>query len=234
MPPPGVIAARGVHPVDPFAAAFARAIRVRRGDSVLDLGCGAGAYGLATLARGAARVVFADRDPAAVACAISNARRAGLAARAEGRAGDLLAPVAGERFDAIVAALPMLPGPPGLPLARAGGPDGTRLVLRCVRDAPRHLATGGRLYLVLTDLAHPRRVLAALRRRCTARRLARAERPVSREEYDALLPGLWDHLLARCRAGTARLGGRGDRRVLGISLWEARLRPGARRRTAAG
>src|SRR5207253_1252115 len=93
--------APGVHPMDPYAGLFARRLRIPKGGRVLDLGCGTGAYALAAKALGAGEVVVTDVARAAVACALGNARRNGLAGF-EGRVGDLYAPVRGERFDVIV------------------------------------------------------------------------------------------------------------------------------------
>lgn len=63
---------------------------MRGGESVLDMGCGAGVAGLCVLARvGDASAVLVDRDEAAVALARENAARNGLGARARVLAHDI-------------------------------------------------------------------------------------------------------------------------------------------------
>lgn len=74
-----------------------------------DIGTGSGAIavGLATLLPRAA-VVAVDISPEALAVARENAASNGVAGRIEFREGDLLAPLAGEQFDAIVSNPPYI------------------------------------------------------------------------------------------------------------------------------
>jgi predicted nicotinamide N-methyase len=79
----------------PAAATMAAALAQApwpAGTPVLELGCGVGLVGVAALARGW-RVTFSDHDPVAVACALLNARRNGLAERADGLVLDWRRPV---------------------------------------------------------------------------------------------------------------------------------------------
>ena len=155
-----LIATRGVHRMDPYAGVFASAIRIRRGDRLLDLGCGSGAYAIAAATMGVGAVVATDVDPQAVEATRRNARRNGV--EVDAREGSLFAPVRGERFDVIVTSLPQLPSPrPVLP-ARYGGPDGLRFLRRLAKGAPAHLAPGGRLYALVTAWASPDRVTPLL------------------------------------------------------------------------
>jgi release factor glutamine methyltransferase len=104
-----------------------------------------------------------------VLCARLNARLNGVKVRA--LRGDLLAPVRGERFDAIVSNPPYLPAASdGLPrrgLARAweAGRDGRALLDALCAQAPDHLAPGGVLLVVHSELSGPDRTIAALRAR---------------------------------------------------------------------
>jgi len=122
---------------------------------VVDLGTGSGivAISLALECRAAA-VSAVDLSAPALAVARSNAGR--LGAQVDFRHGDWFAPLAGQRFDVIVAnppyvaagdphlALNGLPHEPQMALTdqEAGG-DGLACIRRIVADAPAHLAPGG-------------------------------------------------------------------------------------------
>ena len=212
-----------VHNPDPYAQTVALAIRVRRGDRVLDMGCGAGGYGLAAAARGAGQVILTDVDPAAVACALQNAARNGIS-QVDGRIGSLFAPVRGERFDIIITTLPQLPAPGPIVAARYGGPDGLRYLRRLADRASNHLTPAGRLYMLITDWAWPPRVAPLFRRRgFTFRRVARVERAFQPAEYDAFAPGLFAYLDGRAQRGLAQYRRNGTWCYLGVSFFEATL-----------
>jgi release factor glutamine methyltransferase len=212
-----------VHHPDPYAETVAAAIRVRRGDRVLDLGCGAGGYGLSTAARGAGEVVLTDIDPAAVTCALQNAARNGIS-RVDGRVGSLFAPVRGERFDIVITSLPQLPAPEPILAARYGGPDGLRYLRRLAERAGSFLTPGGRLYLLVTDWAWPPRVVRLFERRgFTLRRVARIERAFQPAEYDTYAQGLFAYLDDRARRGLAQYRRNGTWCYLGVSFFEATI-----------
>ena len=212
-----------VHHPDPYAETVAAAIRVRRGDRVLDLGCGAGGYGLSAAARGAGEVVLTDIDPAAVDCALRNAARNGIT-RVIGRVGSLFAPVRGERFDTVITTLPQLPAPGPILAARYGGPDGLRYLRRLAERAGNYLQPGGRLYLLVTDWAWPPRVEPLFKQHgFSLRRVARMERPFQPAEYDAYAPGLFDYLDGRAQRGLAQYRRNGTWCYLGVSFFEATL-----------
>jgi len=90
-----------------------------RGAIVLDLFCGSGALGIEALSRGAARAVFLDEDPAALALAERNVRRARETANA--------------RFVRADATRPgPAPGAQTATLAFLDPPYGTDLAARCL------------------------------------------------------------------------------------------------------
>ncbi|MQS16811.1 methyltransferase [Streptomyces kaniharaensis] len=134
---------------------------------VLDLCTGTGAVALAASGKGA-QVTAVDLSARAVATAWLNARLHHRRIRL--RRGDLLAPVAGQRFDLITANPPYVPAGTGTSapgcgaaLAWDGGPDGRLLLDRICRTAPRLLARGGVLLVVQSSLANVPATLTTLR-----------------------------------------------------------------------
>jgi release factor glutamine methyltransferase len=122
----------------------------------IDLCTGSGAIARTLMAnRPGARVVASDIDERAVACAAGNG--------VEVYRGDLFSPVPRSfegRVDVVVGVVPYVPAPdlPLLqrdtfafesPLAYDGGPDGTDILRRVVREGPRFLRRGGALLLEL-------------------------------------------------------------------------------------
>ncbi len=121
---------------------------------ILDLGTGSGAVALALAReRPKARVTATDVSPRALALAARNAESLGLADRVRFLAGDLFAPVRGERFDLVVsnppyvaeaeaaALAPELGHEPGEALF--AGRDGTDVLLRIAAEADEAVAEDG-------------------------------------------------------------------------------------------
>jgi release factor glutamine methyltransferase len=139
-----------------------------RGARVLDVFTGSGALALAAAAEGAREVVAVDVSRRALLTTRRNARRNGLADAVRTRRGDLFAPVAGERFDAILANPPYVPsGTDALPRSGArrawrAGRDGRLLLDRLCAEAPAHLRPGGALLLVQSSLCGESETLARL------------------------------------------------------------------------
>jgi release factor glutamine methyltransferase len=120
--------------------------------SVVDLGTGSGAIAIAIKhERPDARVVATDFSAAALDVARRNAGKHGL--QIDFRQGSWLEPLAGERFDLIVANPPYVAeGDHHLrqlgfepEVAIIGGADGLDGIREIAREAPRHLLPGGRL-----------------------------------------------------------------------------------------
>jgi release factor glutamine methyltransferase len=122
----------------------------------IDLCTGSGAIARTLMTnRPGARVVASDIDERAVACATANG--------VEVYRGDLFAPLPGElegRVDVVVGAVPYVPTPelPSLQrdtftfestLSYDGGPDGTDILRRVLRESPRFLRRGGTLLIEL-------------------------------------------------------------------------------------
>ena len=137
------------------------------GARVLDLCSGSGALAVRASLAGRRDVTAVDVSRRAVAAIRLNAALNGVEVRA--RRGDLLAAVAGERFDAIVSNPPYVPAPtdalPARGLRRAwdAGRDGRALLDRICSAAPAHLRPGGVVLLVHSSLLGTEATLAALR-----------------------------------------------------------------------
>jgi release factor glutamine methyltransferase len=124
---------------------------------VLDLGTGSGAIALAIASeRPAWRVTGVDLSGAALAVALRNAQRHGLA-RVRLLEGSWFEPVADERFEIVVANPPYVAAEdaalndPALlhepRLALTPGPDALAALRQIAQQAPAHLAAGGWLLL---------------------------------------------------------------------------------------
>ena len=130
------------------------------GASVCELGAGSGAISLALASeRPDLTVVGTELSPAALEWAERNLRKLGLPNAAFLR-GDLFEPVAGRKFDLIVANLPYIPEgdrdklPPNVrdfepAEALFAGPDGLDVIARALKEAPPFLNPGGRVFFEL-------------------------------------------------------------------------------------
>jgi release factor glutamine methyltransferase len=164
-----IIALPGVFQPHSDARLLAAVMRERGlavGADVLELFAGSGAVAVAAAREGARTVTVVDLSRRALLTSAINAWRNGVRARV--RRGDLFAPVAGERFDLILANPPYVPSPtdalPRSGAARAweGGDDGRALLDRLCAEAAQHLAPGGTLLLVQSSICGERATLERL------------------------------------------------------------------------
>ncbi len=125
---------------------------------VLDVGTGSGVIALTLAAEWpAADVTAVDVSPEALALARENAARLGLETRVRFLESDLLAQLAEERFDLIVANLPYIETDVLQTLTREvrhdprraldGGADGAELIRRFADEARAHLQPQGKIAL---------------------------------------------------------------------------------------
>lgn len=123
--------------LDEATALLIETMNIRRGDRVLDLGCGAGGLGVVAALQSGARVVLVDADADAVRCARRTARQAGTS-NVDVRASDVAEAVDGEAFDVVVTNPPF----------HVGKATDLTVPQAFIDDAYDALAPGGRLYLV--------------------------------------------------------------------------------------
>ncbi len=135
--------------VDPASRFLLDVAEVRRGDEILDLGCGYGVLGItaATLAP-EGRAVLVDRSLVAVGLAKENIQINHLA-NAEALAGDGVEPVQGREFSLILCNPPF----------HAGREAGREVGEELIRDGMTVLAPGGRFYVVCNEFLPYERVM---------------------------------------------------------------------------
>jgi SAM-dependent methyltransferase len=145
------------------------AMSVRRGDTVIDAGCGSGVLSFVAARLGAERVIGTDVSPAAVACATGNAKQLGLSDVTEFRCGSLFEPVSEIRADVVIADVSGIPDVVAqatgwFPDGHGGGPTGAELPVAMLDRIIDHMAPGGLAYLPTGSLQNESVVLKAARR----------------------------------------------------------------------
>lgn len=169
---PGVFAPRS----DSWMLARRLRDELRPGASVADVCTGSGVLAVSAAMAGAAKVTAVDVSRRAAMTARLNARLNGVSVRA--LRGDLLEPVAGERFDLIVSNPPYVPAADdelptsGPQRAWDAGRDGRALLDRICAQAPEHLQPGGTLLLVHSSVCGADRTVKMLSERGLAAEVA--------------------------------------------------------------
>lgn len=170
--PPAPVAVPALRPSE-YTAALIQVLRADasrvRGARVLEVGCGSGAVLAALGALGAAHLCGIDIEDNAISASTQLLEELGHGAISELLCGDMLRPVAGRRFDLIVANLPHFPMPAveiggRLPTWSAGGADGRSLLDPFLAGLADHLAPGGRAVIAhnaFDDLGRSRDRVAA-------------------------------------------------------------------------
>lgn len=159
--------------LDEATSILADTMELQPGESVLDLGCGAGALGVVAGQLTGASVTMLDVDSEAVRCATRTADAAGLAGYRT-LASDITAAVQGERFDSVISNPPFHIGKstdldlPAQFIAEAFDAlvDGGRLQIVANRTLPYERLVSARFGNIRTVHDGPRfKVLAAEKRR---------------------------------------------------------------------
>ena len=164
--------------------------------TVLEIGVGSGAVLAALGGLGADRLVGTDIDHDALTQAATLLGEVGQAA--ELLVGDLWTPLAGRRFDLIVANPPQFatiaPAYPGRPPSWSqGGPDGRSVMNSLLRGLGRHLAPGGHAILAHNAFLGTAATAQLLAEQGLAmRRVASALMPLAPEKRAVMTPAVLD------------------------------------------
>jgi release factor glutamine methyltransferase len=139
---------------------------------MLELGCGTGIVALHAAKLGAS-VTAADISPIAIECTRRNAARNDLKVKVV--RSDLFEDIRGS-FDVVAFNPPYLPREGGstswIERSWDGGDQGSEVSVRFLEQAWKHLAPGGRAYLVLSSIGGLMSVLRAARERYEAELIA--------------------------------------------------------------
>lgn len=123
---------------------------VKKGMSVLDMGCGSGIQGI-TAAKNGANVVCADVDEESLEKTRTNCEREKV--KVEIVKSDLFSNV-DKKFDLIIFNAPYLPGEEFTDLD--GGKEGYETAVEFIRQAKTHLNKNGKILLLISSLTKPR------------------------------------------------------------------------------
>jgi release factor glutamine methyltransferase len=126
---------------------------------ILELCAGPAFAGIAAARRHNGHLTTVDVSRRAALNARINARINGV--RIDARHGDLFGAVAGQEFDLILANPPYVPGGDGNNVAVDAGRDGRAILDRITAAAPAHLAPGGTLLLVHSEVCGTHTTLGA-------------------------------------------------------------------------
>ena len=154
---PNIIVFPGVYPPSEDTYLLIDALDIRQDDVFLEVGCGAGLISL-TAAKHTCNIVSVDSSLEAVRNTLENLQRNDLSNNCHIVESDLLGALApSAKFSLIVFNPPYLPQDDeytDLDHALVGGQTGTELTVRFVKQAVDHLVSGGRIYVVVSNLAN--------------------------------------------------------------------------------
>ena len=181
-------------------------MEVLPGDRVIDVGCGTCYIGIVASLLGASEVISIDPVPEALEWTRHNAGLNNVH-NLHTKAGKALDSVATEKADLIVSLPPQMPFSTEFNPWRHGGPDGTDVMAKIIRQARNILIKNrGRLYLVHAAIANPARVRETLQASGFKWEIVKTvEKTLDRGDLEQLAPGLMDYLLDLRGKGLAEI-----------------------------
>jgi 16S rRNA G1207 methylase RsmC len=216
-----VLLAPGVFAPSRTSLLLAEVLDVRRGEVVIDVGCGSGVLGLVAARLGAGFVYGSDVMPEAASIASENARRLGVGDRSEFRSGHLFEPLGDVRGNVVIGDVSGIPDAVAdltgwFPGGHAGGPTGAEVPVAMLEESADHLEPGGRMYLPTATIQDEARVIEVARRIFGERNMDR----ISEREFP--LPAIVARSKAVARLmseGLLRLRQRGSRLLWRLAIW---------------
>lgn len=200
---------------------LADAMVVRKGDVVVDAGCGTGILSIVAAKLGASKIYGVDAAEDTVEIATENAVAHGVADRTEFFRGDLFQPLPeGVEADVVIGDVSGIPDEIAdasgwFPSGLAGGPSGAELPMRMLEEAKQLLRKGGRVFLPTGSLQDEGTILA--RARSLFGSIGQlAERPIPLPSHLAEHPALMRMLKEK----VIQLTQRGSRFLWTARVWE--------------
>lgn len=183
---------RGIFLPHPDSLLLADYIRIKKGETVCDLGTGSGILAITAAKLGATRVYGSDVNKTAIKSAKLNAFINSVEQKCRFKKGNWFEPFGKRTFDAIIANPPQIPArgkdeQKHFRIATEAGRDGTVHTAKILRLSNGRLKKGGRLYLVLKEWMDWKKVIAELKRYYKVRKLAETFSPVWTKERKRLL-----------------------------------------------
>lgn len=128
-----------------------KSLRIRNGESLLDVGTGSGVIAVFACYKGADRVVAVDINPAAIKSAKYNARLHGFGKTMEVRKSNLFQNLSHEKFDVITANLPFRDKPAPDVVAKSQWDTDFRTNTQFFEEVGRYLKPDGRIYFAQSN-----------------------------------------------------------------------------------
>ncbi len=130
---------------------LAKAVDMKKGATVLDLGCGSGIQGINAASEGASQVLCADINKQALKCAEFNAQNLGFSETIETRETNLFKEIP-ESFDCIIFNPPYVPSETVKHLDTDGGKRGRETLNRFLIEFGGHLNKKGVCFFLQSSL----------------------------------------------------------------------------------
>lgn len=201
---------------------MAENIRVKEGETALDIGCGTGFFSILIAIMGGKHVVGIDKNEAAVELSKVNSRHNGVE-NASFTKRELSNLHINETYDIVIANVPQLPIPEFLDQDEwitdgFGGPDGTKTICDLLQVARLYVKDTGRIYVPVFHCSNPKRTIGLMDKLYNHSTIAVQERSVESIPFTNILPYLKD----LCKIGECAIYRNNGQFVYQVSIHELR------------
>jgi len=167
--------------ISPASLLLANNIKIKRGETVCDIGTGCGVQAIIAAKLGAKKVYASDINQNDCETAKENAKLNNLNKKISIFHGDLLSPFNGKKFDVIMTNIPQIPGPiiktPIQFIGYYGGNDGTRFISKIIKDSLNYLNKNGKVYFQWGQISNPKHVEKLLSIHFSYKKVAKISTP---------------------------------------------------------